>query len=227
MKCENCSTEISGEYGSGRFCSVKCARSFSTKKDRAKISKKISKANKKNKPKVELVCGQCGKQFYRNFNKRYVRFCSRKCGAIYSHNDPAYAVQQSASHKKNFTTLASRQRMRDIGRKGGFGTKSVTSNGVRCDSNFERKAFDLLEQLKIEFEPHKSLPDSAKMCDAYLPLQNIWIELDGINREKHKHLQLAEYPRWIAKLEEYRINNLHVEVFTSMVDFEKFICPLS
>lgn len=30
MKCENCDCEHDGSYGSGRFCSAKCARSFST-----------------------------------------------------------------------------------------------------------------------------------------------------------------------------------------------------
>jgi hypothetical protein len=31
-KCENCNKEHDGNYGSGRFCGKKCARSFSTKK---------------------------------------------------------------------------------------------------------------------------------------------------------------------------------------------------
>lgn len=33
MKCENCGREHNGSYGSGRFCSSSCARSFSTKND--------------------------------------------------------------------------------------------------------------------------------------------------------------------------------------------------
>ena len=44
MKCENCQDTHAGEYGSGRFCSRKCARGFSTKKDRTEISKKVSVA---------------------------------------------------------------------------------------------------------------------------------------------------------------------------------------
>lgn len=172
---------------------------------------------------VTKNCLNCGNPFTRFFNKRRVKYCSVVCRSRHVNPNPVTKARMIASQKANFVSLESRIRMKNIGRKGGFGVKSVTSNGVRCDSNFERKAFDLLEQLKIEFEPHKSLPDSAKMCDAYLPKQNIWVELDGINREKNKHLQLAEYPRWIAKLEEYKIKNLHVEVFTSMVDFEKFM----
>lgn len=43
MKCENCEKEHDGTYGSGRFCSTKCARGFSTKAKRKDINEKISK----------------------------------------------------------------------------------------------------------------------------------------------------------------------------------------
>ncbi len=42
MICENCQNEHSGEYGSGRFCSDKCARGFSTKEKRKEINEKVS-----------------------------------------------------------------------------------------------------------------------------------------------------------------------------------------
>jgi len=41
--CENCKNEHDGSYGSGRFCSSKCARSFSTKTKRNEINEKVSK----------------------------------------------------------------------------------------------------------------------------------------------------------------------------------------
>ena len=41
-KCENCQKSHNGEYGSGRFCSNVCARSFSTKLKRKEINKKVS-----------------------------------------------------------------------------------------------------------------------------------------------------------------------------------------
>ena len=44
-KCENCGIEHNGSYGSGRFCSSKCARSFSTKVKRKEINEKLSKNN--------------------------------------------------------------------------------------------------------------------------------------------------------------------------------------
>jgi Zn finger protein HypA/HybF involved in hydrogenase expression len=42
MKCENCSNEHDGKYGSGRFCESKCARGFSTKALRHIINEKVS-----------------------------------------------------------------------------------------------------------------------------------------------------------------------------------------
>lgn len=44
MKCEKCEKEHDGKYGSGRFCSEKCARSFSTTGNRKEINKKVSNA---------------------------------------------------------------------------------------------------------------------------------------------------------------------------------------
>lgn len=43
MLCENCGSEHIGNYGSGRFCSKKCARGFSTKSKRREINEKVSK----------------------------------------------------------------------------------------------------------------------------------------------------------------------------------------
>lgn len=50
MICENCGKEHNGNYGSGRFCSIECAKSFSTKN--------IKKEYK------EAKCINCGKIIY-------------------------------------------------------------------------------------------------------------------------------------------------------------------
>jgi len=41
-KCEKCGKDHNGLYGSGRFCSEKCARSFSTYEKREEINRKVS-----------------------------------------------------------------------------------------------------------------------------------------------------------------------------------------
>lgn len=42
MICQKCNITHDGEYGSGRFCSSKCARSFATKHKRNEINDKVS-----------------------------------------------------------------------------------------------------------------------------------------------------------------------------------------
>ena len=42
-KCEKCSTDHFRQYGSGRFCSAKCARSFSTADKRQDINEAVSR----------------------------------------------------------------------------------------------------------------------------------------------------------------------------------------
>ena len=42
MNCENCGNSHDGSYGSGRFCSAKCSRSFSTKNKRKEINEKVA-----------------------------------------------------------------------------------------------------------------------------------------------------------------------------------------
>lgn len=49
MNCENCNNEHEHNYGSGRFCSIKCSRSFSTRDKRKEINEKVSKTLTKNK----------------------------------------------------------------------------------------------------------------------------------------------------------------------------------
>ena len=86
MKCENCEIEHNGEYGGGRFCSSKCARSFSTKEKRKEINEKVSNSLKHNgnhfnpnpKKRVDVICENCGNSFeVRPSDNR--RFCSRNC----------------------------------------------------------------------------------------------------------------------------------------------------
>jgi 5-methylcytosine-specific restriction endonuclease McrA len=47
MLCELCGSKHDGSFGSGRFCSSKCARSFSTSSDRQAINKKRSETLKR------------------------------------------------------------------------------------------------------------------------------------------------------------------------------------
>ena len=66
MICEYCQNDHNGDYGSGRFCSSKCARSFSSNNNRDEINKKISKKLKGNRcikgGLIKLCDYGCGKE---------------------------------------------------------------------------------------------------------------------------------------------------------------------
>lgn len=79
-KCECCGKKHNGIYGSGRFCNVACARSFSTKANRKEINKKVSESLRgTGHKKVKIICPICKKIFRVNWNKRHQVTCSRKC----------------------------------------------------------------------------------------------------------------------------------------------------
>lgn len=75
MLCESCGVDHLIKYGSGRFCSVICARSFSTRSKRAEINEKVS--IKLQKPKIEKPCPRCNILHFRRS-----KYCSVKCGKI-------------------------------------------------------------------------------------------------------------------------------------------------
>lgn len=62
MKCEFCKKEHNGSYGSGRFCSIKCARTFSSKEN-----------------KILKFCLFCEKEIIDSAHKAKSKFCSKEC----------------------------------------------------------------------------------------------------------------------------------------------------
>lgn len=99
MNCENCEKEHDGKYGSGRFCSSKCARGFSTKNKRKEINEKVSKKLKGTKPwnfdetlNRNNEC-KCGKKITPKNKSGYCKFC------LYKSNE--YRQKISKSNKLN------------------------------------------------------------------------------------------------------------------------------
>jgi len=101
MKCENCKKDHDGSYGSGRFCSKKCARGFSTKRNRKEINKKVSKSlkghslSKESKEKISKAFK--GKKLSeehkkkiskalkgKRFSEKKIKYC-KWCGSIKGH----------------------------------------------------------------------------------------------------------------------------------------------
>lgn len=65
MICEKCGKDHDGTYTSGRFCSPRCARGFSTKDTKGKTK--------------EVFCKECGKTFAVNIRARVADSICKDC----------------------------------------------------------------------------------------------------------------------------------------------------
>lgn len=74
--CENCGYEHNGDYGSGRFCSVKCSKAFSTKAKRKEINKKVSKTAALKNKKIKK-CVSCKEEIKSNSKTKYCDACKQ------------------------------------------------------------------------------------------------------------------------------------------------------
>ena len=131
MKCEHCNETHDGTYGSGRFCNVKCARSYSTSRNREEISKKTSKTLAKTKAKPERFCSTCKASMGTNYRKRN-RHCSREC---------AYKRKISIETREKLSKKASEREL-----KGSY--------GIRCEVQYNEKIIktdSLLEVICIRY----------------------------------------------------------------------------
>lgn len=86
--CENCNEAHNGEHGSGRFCSLSCSRSFSTKNKRKEINKKIKlkltgiNNHTGQKALIHNLQCICGVKFIVDHNHRDQIYCSVKCARL-------------------------------------------------------------------------------------------------------------------------------------------------
>lgn len=102
MKCENCNNEHNGLYGSGRFCSIRCARGMATKQKREEINKKVSVAmtgrklsdshkkqieagnNFNRKEKIIKYCVECNKEMMCRPSEHRKKYCSTRCWVLHT-----------------------------------------------------------------------------------------------------------------------------------------------
>ena len=121
--CENCNIEHNGSYGSGRFCSKKCSRGFSTREKRSTINKSVSKKLLgSGHGDVEKICPECKKIFKVKWYKRHIKTCSRKCG-----------VSLKFKTNSKLKEILSNARIKNI--ENGI----VNGSGIKCEYKFKDK----------------------------------------------------------------------------------------
>jgi hypothetical protein len=134
MFCENCGKEHDSSYGSGRFCSCKCSRGFSTKAKRLIINESVS-AVVKNKLKKGIKVGFC--QINENLDKsdKFCKVCGKKVGIKSKHFICSSCSGKSKERSENIKIAVK-------GKVGGYRENSGRGKmgrykGYFCQSSYE------------------------------------------------------------------------------------------
>lgn len=136
--CEKCLLEHDGKYASGRFCSPKCSRSFSTSIKRKEINKKVSKTITAKTHYIEKICLICETTFKVKKSRSYKKTCSKKCG---------YKLSNSYVEKREKLSIARTQAILD-GKTNSKSIKCVydfNGKSIRCDSKIEYACLNYFE----------------------------------------------------------------------------------
>lgn len=167
--CENCGEKHDDEYGSGRFCSSKCSRGFSTKSKRKEINAKVSKTL--TKPLISKLCDFCGKCFEVHSRKKNQKTCSISCAAKLKWKDETYRSFMSDISSK--TALKSHENPE---------IKFGWSKRTKFEMSYPEKiANATLKEGEINFE--YEYPFHPYFIDFALVEHKIAIEIDG---QQHK-----------------------------------------
>ncbi len=128
--CENCGIEHSGKYASGRFCSSRCSRSFSTSKTREEISKKVAKTLKSKTVFIEKICPVCLTTFKVTKRRIGKQSCSIKCRSKLSNSRPG--VREKLSIARTQAIIDGKTNDKSI-----KCTYTFNDSQIRCDSKIE------------------------------------------------------------------------------------------
>lgn len=208
MNCENCNNEHDGSYGSGRFCSCKCSRGFSTKAKRKEINDKVSKKMQGNIPwhkgKINVYSEKTKKLRSESIKSYFIDNPGEQTRRLLGHK-----VSDKTKQKLSF--LAIKNGLGGYTKGGGRG-KHGWYKGYWCDSSwelawviyhldnnifFERntKGFEYIFKNK----KYKFYPDFIK--------DNIYFEIKGWIDEKNKE-KINQFPFKLEVLTKKEIKNI-------------------
>lgn len=136
--CENCGTSHSGDYGSGRFCNIKCSRSFSTKSKRIEINEKVSNTLSKKSVKH---CPICDSEF--NTSRKTSIYCSKSCAGK-SPNNKGW----SNHSKTDWSTVHKKAYAKGTNYVAGGTTKWYPYKNIKVQGTYEVRTCIILDKLK-------------------------------------------------------------------------------
>ena len=172
MVCENCLSPHDGTYASGRFCSSKCSRSYSTKSKRALINEKVSVSLRKTHGTDFHTCPSCKSQFeWKHFagvaaklGMSETKFCSESCKL-----DSRRSQNLSPSFRQKMSNAAIRRLEKGEVWFGKRVEAEFRGKKINCDSLLEKSFILYLERDNNVLDVNRS---------------NVWIEYsdEGITR---------------------------------------------
>ena len=157
--------EHNGIFGSGRFCSLKCSRSYSATKNNITRKQKISKTLKKN---LDKFCKCCGCKIDSRPGHNKYGYCS-KC-------KPKFIKYPQSAKEKQSIAMKGRNRWH------------IHRNQISYAENFW---IEVLNNNKINFVKEKQIQKDESYHCYYLDFEigKIDLEIDG---SQHKQLERYE-----------------------------------
>lgn len=164
--CENCKQEHQGNYGSGRFCSQKCARAIASSKSKNKTKliqceicgesfqvklrsgEKICGSCKDKLNTTTIYCSNCGISFqYVVTRTNHIpTFCSKSCASSFSLKK--WYKNATLQQKKDRATNIIKNRTIQLGGKTQW-YQIETSNGmVKVQGTYEVRVVHILQNWK-------------------------------------------------------------------------------
>lgn len=139
-ECENCGEHHEGSYGSGRFCSGKCARGFSTKDKRKEINEKVS-SKLNTSYDIVRICKHCLHEFTINSSKKNQECCSRSCatkhrGGWNNHDKVNWSKVHKESYANGNNFVA------------GGTTPWIKYKDIKVQGSYEFKMCEILDEQK-------------------------------------------------------------------------------
>lgn len=131
MYCENCGNNNNGSYGSGRFCSPVCSRSFSTKAKRSEINNMVSDKLKGREPSSKGKTGVFSKETLEKMSNSHKEYFKNNPGESSRRNS-----RPCSAEKKNKLSEANKGKTGGYRERGGRG-KQGWYRGIFCNSSWE------------------------------------------------------------------------------------------
>jgi len=228
MKCENCEKENDGSYSSGRFCSMKCARGFSTKNNKKERNKKISKKLKGTTQSKELKKIRSDIQIERMSTGENKKILSDSLKSYFK-NNPEVRKEYSERAKKRIFSKKTRKKLSKISsdrakkRHANGDISFMWPSRKNLKPSYPESVFiKLLDEEKIKYEREVKI---GKWFADFLINKTV-LEIDGSQHEKKERKESDKIKDEFLKINGYGVYRIKWNPKNAKDKFIEFIKQL-